>query len=356
MKRFVSIFMAIFMLLSLSTIFTSAADATSLADNLIVHYDFEGATLEEQLSDKATGGKSKENITTVNVKPGQFEVKNGLGITKSVPTNGAESYAYYSSGITANFDAAAATDATKSGADIVQGITTEYTIYVDFMVIGDGLAAGGSRDIFRISNTSSSHPLRILFTNHISGQKTAHLQTPSSGGAKAMQALACSTPDIEVFYIFAVTAKWNATSSKWEYKGHVSPDGGATFLDVYSAEIADAEKIFASATMLSLGNYNVKGAPEYRFDDVRVYNKALSNAELVSESKVTYKPAESSSSSSEATSATTEATTTEATTTEATTTEATTTAAEKSGCGSVVGFSSVALIALGAVTILKKRK
>ncbi len=281
MKKILSFGLCLLMLAGCIILPAEAAENVypTLDDALIVHYDFEGETLEEQLSDKATGGNSKENITTYNSKPGQFEVKNGLGITKSVPTNEAESYPYYSNGITANFDAAAASDATKSGADIVQGITTEYTVYVDFMVIGDGLTKGGTRDMFRISKASNSHPLRVNFTNQSGTQKKVYLQTAILG-QKEMTPVECSSQNTEHFYMIAVSAKWNAQSSKWEYKGYLSADDGATYTEVYSAEAADAEKIFAEATMLSLGNYNVNGAPEFRFDDVRVYNKALSAEQL----------------------------------------------------------------------------
>ena len=66
MKKIIALFAALTMLLGIFMLPLSAQDAApSLDDSLVVYYDFEGDTLEEQLSDKATAGVSKENLTFI---------------------------------------------------------------------------------------------------------------------------------------------------------------------------------------------------------------------------------------------------------------------------------------------------
>ncbi len=360
MKRFLSVCMMICVLLSVAIVPTFAAEAADpLAENLIVHYDFEGANIDEQLSDKATGGQSKENINGYNyTATDELTVSNGIAHIKSVTNPEGSANPYTSNGFAANFDKDAKTDVTKSGADFVQNTSGEYTFYIDFGVKGDGLTKGGFRDCFRVSVTNSNHLLRFYAGNCNTSTKTKDFVLVSS--ALTAQNAATLPYETAAFYQFAVTMKWNETSSKWDYKGYLSVDDGQTYLLVVEASAENAKDYMSAATMLTFGNKNVKGAVEYDFDDIRVYNKALTPEELVAinyaPEQETEAPTEEPTTPQEEATAAPENNTTAATEAKTETTGSDKTE-EEAGCGAAVtGVFAIGLIALSAVTVLKKKK
>ncbi len=252
----------------------------SVEENLIVHYDFEGIDLATQLSDKAPAGTSKENINVYNTTAkDELTVTDGVAHIKSIanPSGGTNS-PYYSNGFTAQFHENALTDPSKSGADIVQNTTGEYTFYINFNVKGDGLTTGGFRDCFRVSETNSSHLIRFYAGNCNTTNKTKTFTFASS----ALAGKENTTLPYEgtSFFRYAVTMKWNETTSQWDYKAYLSKDNGKNYTSVMEASAANAEDYLTTATMLTFGSKNVKGAVEYYFDDIRIYNKALSVDEL----------------------------------------------------------------------------
>ncbi len=283
------------MLFALGTVVASA-DA-SLAENLIIHYDFEGDTLEEQLSDKATGGVSKENINVYNTSTEPtLTITDGVAHIKSLDNpkaatdeNVKKNSPYISDGFVTKFyqapaepdpDAEPVDPATASGADFINNQTGEYTFYLDFRVVGDGLTLGGYRDCFRVSQNSSTHLLRFFSGNCNTSTETKDYTVVSSQlGNQSVLTLPYA---VESFYQFAITMKYDESTSKWNYEGYFSADGGQTYLLVMEASAENAKDYLSAATMLSFGNRNVKGATEYYYDDFRVYNKALTDAELVS--------------------------------------------------------------------------
>ena len=62
----------------------TAASTTDINDNLVVHYDFEGATKEEAMKDKAPAGKADDDLTvslangtTPTASTVEFDLENG---------------------------------------------------------------------------------------------------------------------------------------------------------------------------------------------------------------------------------------------------------------------------------------
>jgi len=74
-KRVFSFLLVLAMLVTLVTLPTYAND--ELADNLIIHYDFEGSNEAERLRDKATGGSVSDNLVNYGAAGG-IKVENGM--------------------------------------------------------------------------------------------------------------------------------------------------------------------------------------------------------------------------------------------------------------------------------------
>lgn len=340
---------------------TAAADsATSLDSHMIIHYDFEGATIEEQLKDKATAGSSSDNLVyngTDAERAEKLSIANGVAHLKGF------------AGLMADFR-----DANKStaGADLPNNTTGEYTYYFDFKVYGDGASKGGFRDFFNLYEFGTSGGIaqrwiRLYFGNcSANGTKDLSFVSPGTGGtAKVLTTI----PAIDGNFVqIAVTMKWDATTSKWNYKGYMSMDQGQNYYMVMEYSADNAENYLAAAHALCLGNrsQNANVAVEYDYDDVRVYNKALTAEELVSiknpaAEETTTEEVTTESATTENTDTTTEEATTEASTTEngdTTSTNADADNDKKSGCSSSVVLGATTMIAFvaGACLVMKKKK
>lgn len=245
----------------------SAAEqpAASLDENLIIHYDFEGDDIETQLSDKAPAGSSKDDITAYKAE--DVSIADGVAHLKGVD------------GLVAEFDKADA-NGNAANTDLPSNDSGEFTFYYSFKLYGDGLTMGGFRDFFRVSETGSSHLLRFYSGNCNTANKTKDYFFTS--GALAAQVVATLPYEGGDWVHFAITMQYDETAKEWDYMCYLSIDGGHTYLTVMEASCADnAEDYMSTATMISLGNRNVKGATEFDIDDVRVYNKVLTDDDLV---------------------------------------------------------------------------
>ena len=64
-KKFLTIFLAVSCIVSCFTFFPVFAADTDLSNNLVVHYDFKGATVADALKDKASGGSVADDLSAV---------------------------------------------------------------------------------------------------------------------------------------------------------------------------------------------------------------------------------------------------------------------------------------------------
>ena len=288
MKKFFVTALIFCILAGVLATLVSAEDAElSLDDFMIVHYDFEGDDFDTQLADKADAGKSQENINTYNTVEGydDLTVENGVAHIKSHenPAAATGGFPYVSNGFTCKFktyEDGAETSDTDTGADIIKNTTGEYTYYISFRVVGDGLTAGGFRDLFRLSETPSSHLFRVYSGNC---NLTNHTKDYSFvSGALSAVTVATLPYNGDTFVHFAVTMSYDEAAQKWNYNAYLSVDEGKTYYLVLETSAANPKDYYSSATMLSFGNFNVNGCPEYYIDDFRVYNRALTDKELVS--------------------------------------------------------------------------
>ena len=342
--------------------FADAPAADSLDSHLILHYDFEGETLNEQLSDKAPAGKSNDKVTIYNTVEGYADltVADGIAHIQSHPNPDTTqtNIPYISNGFVTSLSGETET---AGGADIVNNQTGEFTFWANFRVKGDGLTKGGFRDFFRLSETTSSHLFRIYTGNCNTENKTKEYFFVS--GALSAKKIATLPYESDAFVHLAVTMAYNEKTSKWDYKGYLSMDEGQSFLLVMEDSADNAKDFYAKATQLSFGNRNVKGFTEYDFDDFRVYDKALTADELASVNRREEPTTEEPS---------TEAPTTEAPTGKAPTTPAASEDHESKpgdsetapagsndkGCASAIGAGVLCplLLALGVCGIARKKK
>lgn len=261
--------------------FAETPEADSLDSHLILHYDFEGDTLEEQLSDKAPAGRSNDAVNVYNTVQGyeDLTVANGIAHIQSHPNPDTTqtNIPYISNGFAATLSGETET---SGGADVVNNQTGEFTFWANFRVKGDGLTMGGFRDFFRLSETTSSHLFRIYTGNCNTENKTKEYYFVS--GELAAKKVAVLPYESDSFVHLAVTMAYNEKTSQWDYKCYLSLDEGQSFYLVMEASAANAADYYSKATQLSFGNRNVKGFTEYDFADFRVYDKALTADELAS--------------------------------------------------------------------------
>ena len=373
MKKLAIICLLLCTLISTCLVAPASADApaNALDSHLIIHYDFEGEDIETQLKDKATAGASSDDLAyngSDENRAKDLKIENGIAHTKGF------------AGLIADFRDE---NGSTTGADLPNNTTGEYTFYFDFKVYGDGKSMGGFRDFFNVYELGASGGItqrwiRLYFGNcSANGTKDLSFVSPGTGGTAQT---VTTVPAVNGSFIqVAVTMKWDASTSKWNYKGYMSMDEGQTYFLVMEYSANNAENYLTAANALCLGNrsQNVNVAVEYDYDDVRVYNKALTADELVSINytapTTTEAPVTTDAPTTEApktdtpTDAATKApetpteapeTPTEAPSTNGQTPKGNTDDAAKSGCGAsvVLGTSALAMILAGAWTALKKKE
>ena len=366
MKKLLTICLILTTLLASFSLVPTAEDAPAadpLAENLIIHYDFEGDDIETQLKDKATGGSSSDDLAyngSADNRANDISISNGVLHYKGT------------AGMIADFRGE---DGTTTGADLPNATTNEFTFYMSFKVYGDGASKGGFRDLFNVytlssTNGISARKIRLYFGN-CNANETKDLSfvcpdTATDGGSKTMKMTTlpygtATAPSADFTHI-AVTTKYNESTSKWDYVGYLSVNGGKTYYAVMEFSAANPTDYMATANAICLGNRNVNTnvAVEYDYDDFRVYNKALTDAQLTAINFPVTEDDKTDNSSEENTTTKAPDTTKVPDTTTAPTDGAITTAPteEKSGCGStvVLGFSTVAVIAAGAWITIKKKE
>lgn len=354
MKKTIAFFAALTMLLGMFMLPLSAQDAApSLDDSLIVYYDFEGDTLEEQLSDKATAGVSKENLT--------------LGVTKN---ESGEDLSYVKDGVAHiastgnNYLLCEFDSETGVGKDIYEN-QTEMTVFVTFEVTGSWTVFVDFLDLNNIVR---------CFGKGITDGVSSNLEIRPAQNAYSNGANAMVVKNGQVFVgldtvTFAVTTQYDAVAKTVTVSPYVSFNDEQKFIATTPKVISDVETYYSDSAWLCLGKvfgykYYDRGAT-FDYEEVRIYNKALNEAELVSllpedsGSDNSGSTSDTSDSSSNTTAAPKPAETT-APVTDSASTGADSAASDekKGGCGAsmMLGTSMMMVLAVGATLVRKKKK
>ena len=354
MKKTIAFFAALTMLLGMFMLPLSAQDAApSLDDSLVVYYDFEGDTLEEQLSDKATAGASRENLT--------------LGVTKN---EAGEDLSYVKDGVAHiastgnNYLLCEFDSETGVGKDIYEN-QTEMTVFVTFEVTGSWTVFVDFLDLNNIVR---------CFGKGITDGVSSNLEIRPAQNAYSKGTNAMPIKNGQVFVgldtvTFAVTTQYDAVAKTVTVSPYVSFNDEQKFIATTPKVISDVETYYSDSAWLCLGKVfgykHLDRGATFDYEEVRIYNKALTENELVS-----LLPEDSGSDNSGSTSDTSDSSSNTTTApkpaeTTAPVTDSVTTGADnvtsdekKGGCGAsmMLGTSMMMVLAVGATLVRKKKK
>ncbi len=76
-RKFSAWILTVAMIISIFSAIPVSANTESIDDNLVMHYDFEGADSTEAMQDKAQSDKTQENLSTNNSAAFSFDLENG---------------------------------------------------------------------------------------------------------------------------------------------------------------------------------------------------------------------------------------------------------------------------------------
>ena len=220
------------MLIGIMTVCSLAADAETADRHLIVHYDFEGDSLEQQLSDKAVSGASAENLI-LNGSGNNF-VENGI---MTLDGNGEN---YLRSGANGHADFQG-----KAG----------YTVYVVFRTNGSN---SGWTNLFWLSYLS-----RCYF---------------SSDTQMNIRNGSCKKNDFQLIYpgewaTLAVTVDLESKTSNGDLIGTDGKASGTFAVDTGGSPESDL--------LIRIGkNGNTDRSLTLEIDDFRIYDTVLTEQEL----------------------------------------------------------------------------
>ena len=368
MKKLLSLALALLMLAgALATpVLAADGDATPVADpldaNLIVLYDFEGATLEEQLKDKAPAGVSKEDLILSSDPWKDDETVNSAdtGLSPNTRVEGGKLYIDHDANDSARcmFDTISGTE-DATGADIFNNKTGEITFYSE------------SQIMTMCSNWVCFMTISNLARCYYSG-KNQDLYSPFNVRHTAVSGKNATMKDNMLFYgmqtlRMAVTYKYDAEAKTLQCATMYTTDDGYTWIATEDS-YTDIAEFFTNSTYLSLGKSQYSWEDrngDIIIDNVRVYNKALSLEEVQTLAPFTPddKPVETTEEPTEApaTNAPSKTEGPKTTTSAPTNTEAPGTTApveEKKGCGSVVAAGLVGMMVLmgGACLTMRKKE
>ena len=252
-------------------------EVTGIDQNLVIHYDFEGETLEEQLSDKAPAGVSKENLSLFSTN----DENTGAPLT------------YISDGV-AHIDHALNNylyvpfDAENNiGTDVLNCAEPgEMTIFTAVRVIGSPQAWATFVDfnnVVRMYLCGSAGNTAIFSTLGIRGTTTMN--------DNANVDFAMKNADIyhetDVVYI-AVTYQYDASAKKLVGAAYLSFDYGETYTETLGL-FEEVEEFITQCGHICFGKTRAGNqfkrtdhGSSYDFYDFRVYNTALTPDEIKS--------------------------------------------------------------------------
>lgn len=240
---------------------------SDLSPYLVVHYDFLGDTDAERLSDKAPSGVSREDLmiySSLDADGNKLTRLNGDG--------------------TVTVDSRQANLLFALAGEDITSMTEGMTVFAAFQVTQKDYGSGFAYNpcaIAAIDNNLrfSFHNVRQIFTKL--GTNYA-LGGAASGG---------NLPWGQWIYA-AVSLKWNREAGTVTQKLFVSLDEGKSYT-AYSASTSGISEMFSNATYLSFGKLAPGMADRgtsFRYQDIRIWNTALTEAELKSVQVSEYQP------------------------------------------------------------------
>lgn len=241
---------------------TQPAPAGDISKYLITHWDFSGTSLTQRLSDKASAGNSKDDLTLM----GNVTVKDG----KATVYSDAGAYLY-----------------AKNQSDI--NSYTEFTYFIKFKATGTAVGfadfiSKSGKDLFRafINDTKSIDSKDFIDCRYKSNIGTSWaFQNPQTFNAN------------QDFYI-ALTARLDKSEQKVylvsykSFDGVIYEMGSEKAYGETDAVIGMTTDFNADPTLgaLIIGKHYGNSAKDmgitFEFDDIRIYNRALTQAEIAS--------------------------------------------------------------------------
>lgn len=339
---------------------------TDINENLVVHYDFNGETPEEQLADKAPAGKSKENLTLYStddpstglplsyIKDGVAHIDHALLNYLSVKFDAENNIG------TDVLDCAGDGEMTIFTAVSVHGAPQAWATFLDFNNVSR-MIIKGSKDNKAIFSTLCIRGTTTMNNN-------ANVDFPMKN--------ADIYHDTDTVYI-AVTYQYDQTTKKLVGAVRLSFDYGKTYTET-NALFENVEEFISQSGHICFGKTfagnqykKVDHGSSYDFYDFRVYNKALT-ADEVKTIRTGHEPKEEETSTAPVTEPETptagqptaeaptapENPTTNAPSGGESSTTGTPAPEKKSGCASSVslgGLSLILTVMLGAGIIKKKK-
>ena len=368
MKKLISVLLTGVLLagMTVSALADTDEPASDINENLVVHYDFNGETPEEQLADKAPAGKSKENLTLYStddpstglplsyIKDGVAHIDHALLNYLSVKFDAENNIG------TDVLDCAGDGEMTVFTAVSVHGAPQAWATFLDFNNVSR-MIIKGSKDNKAIFSTLCIRGTTTMNNN-------ANVDFPMKN--------ADIYHDTDTVYI-AVTYQYDQTTKKLVGAVRLSFDYGKTYTET-NALFENVEEFISQSGHICFGKTfagnqykKVDHGSSYDFYDFRVYNKALT-ADEVKTIRTGHEPKEEETSTAPVTEPETptagqptaeaptapENPTTNAPSGGESSTTGTSAPEKNSGCASAVslgGLSVILTVMLGAGIIKKKK-
>ncbi len=256
MKKILSSALCVLMLLGCIVLPVGAVDEYAAVDEaLIADYDF-ASNLNNSASESTTDAFVASDASKVTVESGMLKIRDGkhAKITLS--------------------------DANAAGLKTSLGAATEATFFINVRIHGDGQGKGGNRNLFTVSGSKN---LKLYTTSSTTCMKKLYFSDPASSTVATSSVVGTSfngNGDTAPWYKMIITMKF--ANNDWTYKFYVA-EGDGSFEERASFVKNDATKYFSGFTSIELGshsNTNAENLIGYDFDDFRIYNKALTEAEI----------------------------------------------------------------------------
>ncbi len=274
MKKILSIFLATLFCISTFAGLGITSFAEGIADNLVVHYDFEGSTTEEKLKDKATGGSASDDMSIMLSETAMgIEFADGAITHKDVGLE--KGQRTFLKRVVAEDDITAAMNG---------DITFISRFKMDSKVIDAAIANDGFVYITDMGTGSASkRPFCMMYQISSKRLYVAYQTTNDSSCTYAYVDL----PDYDFTnspWITFVVTIGKASDNGWDVKLRYKLDN-STSTDWTTAEAeANKRNVGEDRRTLLTGEFTrifgQSSAVGLTIDDIKLYNKALTDAEI----------------------------------------------------------------------------
>ncbi len=265
MKKTLSIIMALMVVIGIFATFTVGATENTADDALVLHWNFEGDTLEEQLANKAKNGVRTDSLVLLTD-----------GISSSIANGEATIGSPVTEGLDFCLDAS-----TGKGNTLINSVTDGYTLYLRFKVNGQ---ENNTNSPFYVTG-SGTLPLRVYLLKGNFVKMRVNNENAKDAGVVDNR----MTDDEYVAIAIAVKKNSDNTYTANYYQTY---DDWNMFYDSTSITTSETgNKILSTVAdfYFGAGNYKGQTSPDYNktyvYDDIRIYNTCLTQAEVMTINK-----------------------------------------------------------------------